>query len=1233
MVLRRQVSICIFLMLMFVMAGCQGGGGPAAPQPDDGQQQSPLPAESLHSAGLLQKGHQLLALVECQIDAEKGTIDVSPMRTAETHLNLIQLIPIYCHPTSECLDFINLVIDEPTATCDLDVVVTHPVPDAYADVFDMRGIGIFKSTLDPGFTGGAIATQIQNRDGFTTAYDVAGIYDAFLNPYVAFNKAQEKRIFEHSTTTSEHVTCKFPSLDPKDAKFLYALDATWSDPLYYNPDDPLTDPNMAEPYRVDIIYVDPVADAFLSEGTAIVKVYDWQANASSAQLECPDLFGGPMDMTEVWSNEGEYLYYVNMVNDEEAGGGEYPVLVRAADEFPTQPDLIDPTVLMELANYRLGSVLVYDSAVNTAPVASATASQLNIAVGGSVHFDASGSTDAEDSAVASFSWDLNGDGEFGDESTDEVDRQYTEIGVYAVNVIVTDNGGLSDVLDLPFVVHVNPSGNTPPVASAFASKTDPLIDEEITLDASASSDLEDVKPISWDWDLDNDSVYDDASGEVIQHSWAAAGTYNVDVLVKDSGGLGDTLDAKLQIQVTATANEPPVAVAEADKYDAIVGEGIVFDGSASYDPEDGDVAQYMWDLNGDGVYSEGFSSVVSYKYWNPGTYDADLKVYDSKGLSDTLDSKLVIHITGEPNQPPVAIATADKTVVYVDEAVHFDGSDSYDPEEGNVATYLWDLNGDGMYFDAFIAEPDWWYDMPGTYFVDLRVCDTPGYCDTLDTPIEIQVLEGSNKPPVAIATADKYTVYEGDTVHFDGSQSTDQEDGHPVSWQWDLDEDGQYDDSPFILASKQYDTEGVYHVDLKVTDSGAAWDTLDEPLTINVFKAGENFPPMADADVNCAFPVVDQTVRFTDSSSDADGEIVKWEWNFDDGDGWQDFTPTQGNMEHAFADEGVYFVDLRVTDDMDTTDQLDAPISIMVSEPDFVPPTEPPSCAGAAIHKLGGAAPLMQSNDSVDARDSAFLANGTFMMVVSGLLYQLQPPSMLLEPPLLTDAGWIKSIDATSGGAVALSGLDNGIVRLYMAVGVVNVTLEPLATVEVGQPVQAVTFDDSDNLWVYTQGEIREYAGTTYEYNPCKVFEVPEVQTLGVVDDMEFSTWNHSIYLAVNDGANGTVVEVDYLGNVADTLTDVLMGPSRYMDIVIDKDLLYSETGACRIEVFGGINQAYVTRLDTDLNILAQATVGYYGIRSATLSMTENTVIVLEDCCLAWIDMFMAPPDWTDIEQ
>ena len=110
----------------------------------------------------------------------------------------------------------------------------------------------------------------------------------------------------------------------------------------------------------------------------------------------------------------------------------------------------------------------------------------------------------------------------------------------------------------------------------------------------------------------------------------------------------------------------------------------------------------------------------------------------------------------------------------------------------------------------------------------------------------------ANQSPVARATATPTTGPAPLTVTFDGSGSSDPED--PITYAWDLDDDGSFDDSTKAQDTYTYTETGSYTATLKVTDSHGASDTdsvtisvgntaptavIDEPAAGSTWKVGD----------------------------------------------------------------------------------------------------------------------------------------------------------------------------------------------------------------------------------------------------------------------------------------------------------------------------------------------------------------------------------------------------------
>jgi len=95
-----------------------------------------------------------------------------------------------------------------------------------------------------------------------------------------------------------------------------------------------------------------------------------------------------------------------------------------------------------------------------------------------------------------------------------------------------------------------------------------------------------------------------------------------------------------------------------------------------------------------------------------------------------------------------------------------------------------------------------------------------------------------NQAPRAVASATPTSGNTPLTVTFSATGSSDPE-ADPISYAWDLDGDGAYDDSTSANPTYTYTSRGVYQVGLRVTDSHGATATDSIAIT-----AG-NTPPVA----------------------------------------------------------------------------------------------------------------------------------------------------------------------------------------------------------------------------------------------------------------------------------------------------------------------------------------------------------------------------------------------------
>ncbi|RLG56411.1 MAG: hypothetical protein DRN83_04185 [Hadesarchaea archaeon] len=93
----------------------------------------------------------------------------------------------------------------------------------------------------------------------------------------------------------------------------------------------------------------------------------------------------------------------------------------------------------------------------------------------------------------------------------------------------------------------------------------------------------------------------------------------------------------------------------------------------------------------------------------------------------------------------------------------------------------------------------------------------------------------------------------------------------------------------------------------------------------------QNNPPVADFSYSPSSPTVDDVVMFVDMSTDIDGTIISWSWDFGDGS-----TSTLQNPTHQYSVAGTYTVTLTVFDNDGATDNTSQNITVSEATTPYV---------------------------------------------------------------------------------------------------------------------------------------------------------------------------------------------------------------------------------------------------------------------------------------------------------
>jgi len=494
-------------------------------------------------------------------------------------------------------------------------------------------------------------------------------------------------------------------------------------------------------------------------------------------------------------------------------------------------------------------------------------------------FDASGSADP-DGTIVSYDWDF-GDGNLVADGGPNQGHTYAVNGLYTVTVTITDDDGAmdsqTDDVDVADVPNVDPTAD---LSSSCAEL-------DCTFDASGSDDS-DGTIVSFDWDFGDGTLLPDG-GPNQAHSYAAGGPYTVTVTVTDNEAGTDSDSVNLDV-----SDIVPTASFSFDCNDL----DCTFDATGSSDAS-GDIVSFDWDF-GDGTLVPDGGPNPAHTYAGEGLNTVTLTVTDDEGSTGQLS--LPVDVTITPNADPVAAFTADCD----DYDCTFDASGS-DDSDGTIVSYDW-VFGDGTVLPNGNVVQGHTYSADNTYNVTLTVTDDEGATDEITIPVDVEFI-----PNVDPTAAFSFICDELECV-FDASGSADP-DGTIGSFDWDFG-DGTVVPNAGSFPGHTYAADGDYTVTLTVTDNDGFSD--DDSQLVGVVNL--RIPPVGTFSTSCDGLVC--TFNAT-ASTDTDGLIVSYEWDFGDGD-----SSTEAIVENNYPFPGDYDVELTLTDDDGDTDMVTQTISV-----------------------------------------------------------------------------------------------------------------------------------------------------------------------------------------------------------------------------------------------------------------------------------------------------------------
>jgi gliding motility-associated-like protein len=479
--------------------------------------------------------------------------------------------------------------------------------------------------------------------------------------------------------------------------------------------------------------------------------------------------------------------------------------------------------------------------------------------------------------IVSYFWSF-GDGTTSTDSATQ--HTYTKVGSYSVKLVIVSSGGCSDSLTLQNAVQLG-------VKPQAGFTGNPLIvcgNNPIQFTDTSKGTI-----TNWQWYFGNIG----GAGSTQQNpstSFGDTGHYNITLIVSDNG-CSDTLTKLKYIYVA-----PPIA-----KFYFHQNCAAPFTKSFA----DLSIAPLTWAWTfGDGDTSSVQNPVHTYSA--TGAFYVTLVVTNNGCTSTASDSIYVIN-----EHPSYTYTPADTSLCRFD-SVRFTAN-SYNPRF--IKSFYWNF-GDGTN-TGFTSQSSvtHMYDSAGNFLSQLITQDLNGCKDTISKTAALFHVYG----PTAAFSNPPGTCIGGNIVFTDSSTSYA---NHPiVKWVWQFgDNTSQTATSPPFQHT--YDSAGTFPVELTVYDSYGCKDTLLINNDVLITDPSANFS-ISDS-IKCS----NNMISFSNLAA---GASLTYLWNFGNG-----ATSTQFDPVYSYSAEGIYSIELLVTDRFGCKDSMIKPKAITISNPQAI---------------------------------------------------------------------------------------------------------------------------------------------------------------------------------------------------------------------------------------------------------------------------------------------------------
>ena len=372
------------------------------------------------------------------------------------------------------------------------------------------------------------------------------------------------------------------------------------------------------------------------------------------------------------------------------------------------------------AGYDDGTIrrIQYFSA-NQPPIVAATATPQGGPTPLMVNFDASASHDPDGDPLT-YSWDLDGDGIFGDSTVAKPAYEYDTEGVFHPSVRVSDDQGGTTRSSLFTIT----PGNTPPVPiiDIPTSSLTWAVGDDLAFSGHASDNEDGTEPASrLSWSV------------ILHHCPSNCHEHNIETISGVASGSFPAPDhdypSFLELKLTAT-DEDGISASTSVELDPKTVDLTLDSKPAGLQLSIGTVTKtapfthtvIVGSAESISAAAQTLSGTTySFSSWSDGR--AAAHSITAPSVATTYTATFL-----GPNHAPVARFSARPTIGRTPLSVRFNGGRSSDPDGDNLK-FSWDLNGDGLFGDSRSVDPKYRYRHHGAFNVRLKVSDGRGKVD------------------------------------------------------------------------------------------------------------------------------------------------------------------------------------------------------------------------------------------------------------------------------------------------------------------------------------------------------------------------------------------------------------------------------------------------------------------------------------------------------------------------